>query len=285
MDMPVVVKPRQMKFPFEKTQRRFFFDDNPLKSAYIAALSATFPPGEGEFIDSVRLYRDKVEDPELKKQIRGFIGQEGHHSHQHKQMNRQLNDLGFDAMRLERHLARDIEKFKKDRPDRTRLAMTVGMEHITAIMADHALNNPETFDGLDEPIRELLLWHAVEEIEHKAVAFDVFMSCEGDRALLHKCMKVATTMFVIRISCYMVGLLWWSRSFPRWRAIKGFAKYLFGKKGVVRLIRRPYKEYFRDDFHPWDHQNQALVEMWKTNFYNADHDRTSEQFKHKDQRQ
>lgn len=277
-DMPVEVKPRRMSFPFKRVEKRFFFGNNPVKSAYIAALSSTFPPGEAEFIESVRLFRDQVKDEKLLEQVRGFIGQEGHHSHQHKQLNEQIRDLGFDAVRLENHLARDIKKFKAERPDRVRLAMTVGMEHVTAIMAEHALENPETFDGLDEPIRELLLWHAVEEIEHKAVAFDVFMTVDGDRELLHKTFKLATRLFCVRITCYMIGMLWWSRTMPRWRHIKEYWNYLFGDKGVVTLIKKPYKDYFRDDFHPWDHQNQALVDMWKEKFYKPEHDRASEVF-------
>ncbi len=272
-DMPVDIKPRRMSFPFKQARKRFFFDDNPLKSVYWAALSATFPAGEKEFIDSVRLYKDKINDPKLLEQVKGFIGQEGHHSGQHMQMNKQLRELGLDAVRLEKHLERDIKKFIPTRPDRVRLALTVGMEHITAIMADHALNHPETFDGMDETIRELLLWHAVEEIEHKAVAFDVFMLCDGDRKLLHKCLKLATRLFVVRISCYMVGLLWWSRSLPRWRHIKSFYRMLFSEHGVISSIKKPYKDYFRDDFHPWDHQNQDLVDHWKEHYYDASHDR------------
>lgn len=277
-EMPVDIKPRRMNFPFRQTKRRFFFDDNSVKSVYWAALSATFPAGEKEFIDSVRLYKDKVDDPKLQEQVKGFIGQEGHHSGQHMQMNKQLRDLGLDAVRLEKHLERDIKKFVPTRPDRVRLALTVGMEHITAIMADHALNHPETFDGMDDTIRELLLWHAVEEIEHKAVAFDVFMTCEGDRKLLHKCLKLATRLFVVRISCYMVGLLWWSKTLPRWRHIKSFYRMLYSESGVITKIRAPYKDYFREDFHPWDHQNQSLVESWKKKFYNAEHDRGSDSY-------
>lgn len=278
-EMPVDIKPRRMNFPFKQTKRRFFFDDNSMKSVYWAALSATFPAGEKEFIDSVRLYKDKVDDPKLQEQVKGFIGQEGHHSGQHMQMNKQLRDLGLDAVRLEKHLERDIKKFIPTRPDRVRLALTVGMEHITAIMADHALNHPETFDGMDDTIRELLLWHAVEEIEHKAVAFDVFMTCEGDRKLLHKCLKLATRLFVIRISCYMVGLLWWSKTLPRWRHIKSFYRMLYSENGVITKIKAPYKDYFREDFHPWDHQNQSLVESWKKKFYNAENDRSSENYR------
>ena len=107
----VDIKPRRMSFPFETVKQRFFFKNNSVISAFAAALSSTFPPGESEFIASVRLYRDRVTDEKLKQQIRGFIGQEGHHSHQHKRANEALKELGLDAVRLEKHLEKDIKKF------------------------------------------------------------------------------------------------------------------------------------------------------------------------------
>ena len=71
------IKPRHMSMPFEQLDTPYFFDNNALLSAFFAALSSTFPAGEGEFIASVRQYRDKIKSPKLKEEIRGFIGQEG----------------------------------------------------------------------------------------------------------------------------------------------------------------------------------------------------------------
>ena len=90
-----------------------FFNDNALLSAFFAALSSTFPAGEGEFIASVRLYRDKIKSPKLLEEMRGFIGQEGHHSHQHKQINEALRNLGIEAVKLEHHLERDLQRFTR----------------------------------------------------------------------------------------------------------------------------------------------------------------------------
>lgn len=271
---PITVAPRRMQFPFAEMQQQDYFDNNPLKSAFVAALSSTFPPGEAEFIASVRNYRDQVDDPELQQQIRGFIGQEGHHSHQHKQVNEALRDLGYDAVRLESHLDKDIKRFRKHKrfTDRMRLALTVGMEHITAIMAAEILSNNSHFDGMAEPVQKLLLWHAVEEVEHKAVAFDVFMRCDGDQAYLRKIMKMATAMFAIRISLYTLALLWWGRRLPRWRHITGFYRFLWGKTGLLTAIKADYKDYFREGFHPWDHDNRDLVERWQQEHYQPEHD-------------
>ncbi|WP_430461442.1 metal-dependent hydrolase [Thalassolituus sp. LLYu03] len=261
----VDIKPRKMEFPFSNIQDPFVFAGNSLLTVFFGALSSTFPPGEAEFIASVRNYRDRVTDPLLKEQIRGFIGQEGHHSHQHKRANEVLRDLGIDAVRLEKHLERDLKRFhtRKFATDKLRLAMTVGMEHMTAIMAEFVLNNPEVLEPLEKSVRDLLYWHAVEEIEHKAVAFDVFMAMEGDQKYLRRVLRFVTWMFSIRISCYMVALLFWARRMPKWREIKGFWRFMFGAKGMLTNIRQPYRDYFKPGFHPWDHDNRELISKWQ----------------------
>jgi len=274
----VEIKPRRMSFPFSEMKSSLYFKDNALLSAFGAALSSTYPPGESEFIASVRLYQDKVTDPELKQQIRGFIGQEGHHSHQHKKANEVLKGLGWDAQYVEENLGKDIAKNTssgwRSKP-KWRLAVTAGMEHMTAIMAEYMLKNPEVFDSLDERVKELLFWHAVEEIEHKSVAFDVFMSIENDQRYLRKAMRMANFIFNSKISMYVVVLMWKARRFPSWREVKEFREFLFGKKGLVTQIKPAYKDYFKEGFHPWDHDNQYLIDEWKEKYYRPEHDLTT----------
>ena len=269
---PFLIKPRRMNFPFAKVKKKYFFDDNLLKSAYMAAMSATFPAGEGEFIETVRLFRDQVEDSDLKAQIKGFIGQEGHHSYQHKQFNVALQKLGFDAVRLEQIFDKDLEHTIKDLSAEERLAFTVCFEHQTAILAEEFLTNDTLLEGMDETFKSLMLWHSVEEIEHKSVAFDLYMQCVGDRELLKKMQRKAVLIFTLRVHKYMLYLMWWSRSFPSWRDIKGYSKFMFGKQSLMRNLKQPYKDFFRDDFHPWDHQNQGLIDQWKNDNYQTEFD-------------
>jgi predicted metal-dependent hydrolase len=271
----VEIKPRHMSFPFTEVKEKFFFGGNSLLTVFAGALSSTFPPGEAEFIESVRNYRDQVKDETLKKQIKGFIGQEGHHSHQHKQANIALTELGIDAVRLEKDLEKDLKKYmkRKHATPKFRLAMTVGMEHLTAIMAEHVLTVPESLGPLNETVKELLYWHAVEEIEHKAVAFDVFMLCENDQKYLRRVLRLVTVLFSLRIAGYMIALLFWARKMPSWKDVKGFSAFMFGRKyGLIPSIRSNYKDYFKEGFHPWDHANQELVDMWKEKMYRPEHD-------------
>jgi predicted metal-dependent hydrolase len=257
------VAPRKMSFPFSNMKEKYFFAGNSLKTCLLAGLSATFPPGEAEFIESVRNYRDKIDNPELKKQVKGFIGQEGHHSHQHKQANQALLDLGFDAPALEHKMEGIINKRVKTLNNKTRLAVTVCMEHITAILAEHVLENPEVFNGMEEPARQLMFWHAVEEIEHKAVAFDVYMECEGDRELLKKVMSFAIKIFFWRMTTFTFKLMWQNKKMPSWTEIKEFKRFLFGNVGIITQLKGPYKTFSNPDFHPWQSNSLELIDKWE----------------------
>ena len=257
------VSPRKVTFPFTAIKNKYFFNGNSIKTCFLAGLSSTFPPGESEFIESVRNYRDKIDNPNLAKQVKGFIGQEGHHSHQHKKINQALFDLGFDAPALETQMSKIIEKRVKSLNPKTRLAITVCMEHLTAILAEYILETPEVFDGLEEPARQLMFWHAVEEIEHKAVAFDVYMECEGDRALLQKVMKFAIKIFFWRMFTFTLKLLWQNKKIPSWSEIKEFKQFLYGEIGLITQLKAPFKTFAEPDFHPWQTNSLKLIDKWE----------------------
>lgn len=276
---PLSVKPRRMEFPFSRIRQRYFFDDNLIKSAYMAALSATFPAGEGEFIKSVRAFQDDIDDPELKEQIRGFIGQEAHHSLQHKQFNIALSKLGFDAVRLEKLFEKELERIISKRTKAQRLAFTVCLEHQTAIMAEAVLNNEHIYQGMDPTFKSLMRWHAIEEVEHKSVAFDLYMATVGDRKLLHRVQRIATRLFAWRINRYTLKLIWWSKKLPSWREIVGYYQFIYGKNGLYALIKEDYEAFFKDDFHPWNIQNQHLIDEWREKEYQPEFDKNSEIYK------
>jgi predicted metal-dependent hydrolase len=64
---------------------------------FFNALSLLFPAGERFFMDSVRNYRDQIDDPVLKKQVLGFIGQEAMHTREHVEYNDLLQEAGLPA--------------------------------------------------------------------------------------------------------------------------------------------------------------------------------------------
>src|SRR6476620_10309137 len=79
------------RISFEESLRtvpkHFAADGDPILSHIAANLSAVFPDGEDFFVRSVRHYRDRVTDPVLKQQVKGFIGQEAMHGREHRVFN------------------------------------------------------------------------------------------------------------------------------------------------------------------------------------------------------
>ncbi|BFT29554.1 metal-dependent hydrolase [Alteromonas sp. D210916BOD_24] len=267
------IKPRHMDFPFGALKKLKYFDDNIYKSAFIAGMSTSFPDGEAEFLNSVRNYREQVKNPDLKRQVKGFIGQEGHHSHQHNKVNKELERLGYDTGKIERIMKNLIKKRVTKCSDKFRLAHTVCIEHITGIMAEHALTHPAFFEGMEAPFKDLMLWHAVEELEHKAVAFDVYQACVNDTAYLHKVMKLAIVLLTIRLTRFMLILAFSTGKWRSWREWKGFYAWMFGKGGLWRSLRQPYKTFFHPNFHPWNSGGLGLIEKWENELYRPHQDK------------
>src|SRR3954471_8283102 len=178
--------------------RHFAADGDLILSHVAAALSAVFPDGEDFFVRSVRRYRDQITDPELKRQVNGFIGQEAMHGREHRAFNDRLDQLGYPTKRFETFTRKGLELRERVAPDIANLAATAALEHFTATLAELILSNPRARDlfGNDE-VRNLFLWHALEENEHKAVAFDVYKAVGGTERMRVWTMKFLRFGFVL----------------------------------------------------------------------------------------
>ena len=127
-----------------------------------------------------------------------------------------------------------------------------------AIMADATFRNPAGLEGAHPKMKELWHWHALEETEHKSVAFDVFEAVGGTTNMRRFAMFVTTLEFTHHVIRNMRLLL---RDYEGSRVKLWFGglKFLFGKNGALKGLLRPYLDFYRKDFHPWDHDNRELV--------------------------
>lgn len=258
------IQRRRVKFDYLDVDRADFHEDNMVISAYWVGLSATFPLGEAEFIRSVRLYEDQITDEKLKAEVKDFAAQEAHHALQHRKINKQFDDCGYSTGKVEHLMDVKIQERIEKWSDKKRLMHTVSAEHFTAVMAHFALSQPESLDAMPESLRKLFLWHAIEEVEHKSVAFDVYKHCVGDmwRLKLH----YAHFAFIeFPLSMYLVTrfLLKDIGHKATWRERRGMWRYLFGKGGIISSVKHLYMMFFRKDFHPWKHDDSELVAKWK----------------------
>ncbi len=168
-----VPRPRSPGVDLETPVPRHWFGGNVVATHVANGVNLLFPAGERFFVRSVNHYQDQVTDPLLRAQIKGFFAQEGRHAREHERVFRLLEEQGYEVARFLRLYERVaygvIEELA---PPALRLATTAACEHYTAILAENALAH-RLLDLAHPSIRALLLWHASEEIEHRAVAFDV----------------------------------------------------------------------------------------------------------------
>src|SRR5690606_4920788 len=131
----------------------YWMGNDPFLSLFLTALSAVFPEGERFFVDSVRRYRDLIENPVLKKAVSAFIGQEAHHSKEHKGLNDLMTRKGYPVDEIENKVGMGLTYLRKVLPPERQLAMTCALEHFTAILAELLLTSPELIERMDPRLR------------------------------------------------------------------------------------------------------------------------------------
>ena len=230
------------------------------QTAFFNALSLSFPTGEKFFVDSVRHYLPRIDDPKLKSEAAIFVQQEYVHRREHQRYNEVLAEVRcFDLSKLEALYIREIEQANKQ-PPIARLAATVVLEHITAMFAAGSMRNSRWMDGAHPVMADLWQWHAIEETEHKSVAYDVFLAIGGDRKLLRQVMRIVRLRFPFNVFRSIVRMRRMEGrpvlSLFFWR--EGYA-FLFGRNGVIREVAKDFQMFFRDDFHPWMIDNRKLL--------------------------
>ncbi len=238
-------------------------------SQFMNALSVVFPEGEKFFIESARHFKDQLKSPQLLEDLQGFIGQEAMHGREHRVYNERLAAMGYDVAGLERDSMKLLRGVAGKNP-LNKLAVTCALEHFTAVLADVLLNHPELIPENSHPeMRAMWMWHAVEENEHKAVCYDVYQAVtQGPSAYVRRTgmMAVVTVLFWARVFQNQAHLVRRDGIATDWRGWLQFGKFAFTQPGGLRHALKPYLDYFKPGFHPWQHDNRVLLEQWKARY-------------------
>jgi predicted metal-dependent hydrolase len=251
---------RKVKFDLQKKLVRHYFKGNVFSTHLSNSLHIIFPEGEKFFIRSCRKFLDRIDDPTLKQEVIDFMGQEGMHSAAHKDFWQYLEKQGFKVQPFVNFFNRSafggVEKaiyslMGEELGSTFSLAITAGLEHYTALLAEVAFENENEFKHLPDEMRHLLFWHAAEEIEHKSVAFDL-LSKMSDSQLIK---NTGFTMASLMLFFYAVGgQLYFTvqdeeSSVSDWPAeFLDFAESLgspMAKKFLTNIMA-----YYKSDYHP-----------------------------------
>ncbi|HVK78193.1 MAG TPA: metal-dependent hydrolase [Kofleriaceae bacterium] len=249
---------------------RDWANGDPFVTTFLDALSLLFPEGERFFVESVKQLRQHVTDPELAARVVGFIGQEAMHGKEHRVFNELLVGHGYTvAPAVETRLRGFLQRLRRVMPKRSQLAVTCALEHFTAILAEGLLASPRMQAEMDASVRPLWLWHALEESEHKAVAFDVYRAVDGGYLRRVAIMILTTAVFFAVLAGVHArlmatrGVLW-----KPWRWVRGLGRMWIWPAHFTRLIPA-YFDYYRPGFHPDDRDTSALLATWHERLFGA----------------
>ncbi len=268
----MVIPRRDVEFGFEPANvPRDWCSQDAFDTTFLNALSLLFPEGERFFVDSVKQHKDCVTDPDLQRAITGFIGQEAMHGKEHRAFNDMMVAHGHaEAPRIDKSLRKFLGMVRSVLSPKSQLAATCALEHFTAMLAEALLRDDRMRNEMDPSVRPLWLWHALEESEHKAVAFDVYTAAGGGYARRTLIMLLTTVVFFAAQAITHARLmatreiLW-----KPWRWVRGATRLWIYPGYFTRLVPA-YLAYFGPGFHPDDRDTQSLLASWREQLFGAD---------------
>ncbi len=232
---------------------KYWFGGDAFKTRFLEAVMATFPEGEKFFISSVRLYKEQITDPQLQQDVKDFTQQEAQHGMVHMQFNDKIAQQGMPVSPLLAEQKKAMQFMLKHAPAKFCISHTSAIEHITALLAEVFFDNKGTLKEVHPNIRAMLAWHAIEEMEHKAVAFDVMQQIakvnHPSRAAVMVLSLALFGFFSLRdTNTYLAADGYTTKQ--RAKMMLGGLNWLYGRKGVVRPALTNLLAYFKPDFHP-----------------------------------
>lgn len=245
---------------------RYWMDNDPFKTRFFDAMSTLFPQGEKFFITSVREFKDDITDPQLQQEVRDFTRQEAQHSMIHRQFNDRLAAQGVDIDYINRELEKHFfERMPRFTSRYQRLSATAALEHLTAMMCTCFFERKELLDTSDPRVRAMYAWHAIEEVEHKAVAYDVLTKVAKvgfPRRVLS--MLIVTFGFPFTVATIM-NHMFKVDGFSFMERMKLWAKglwWFYKPGGLFPPTLGYYFAYYKPGFHPWKVKEMPSYGTW-----------------------
>jgi hypothetical protein len=260
----LVLQPRDVAFDWTNLPTHWV-PGKPFVTHTINVLHLLLPAGERWFIDVFTQALPFIKDDKLREEVLGFIGQEITHARSHQGVLDHWKAKGIDTdpyvgqidWMFNKALGdRDLVSKRREEWLVERLSIIAAIEHITAMLGNWALNSPALdAAGADPTMLDLLRWHGAEEVEHRAVAFDLFSHLDG--RYLRRVRGLMVT-WPVMLWLWARGVVFLMRTDPELNGRRKKARWRYYFRASRRHLLPPANELVRGvlkyswpGYHPW----------------------------------
>jgi predicted metal-dependent hydrolase len=253
----VTVTPRRPDFDFDGLEHeapRAWHPAGIGPTVFLEALSALAPVVESFFIEDARRLLPRVAEDGLRAEGDAFLHQEAAHAGAHATFNRLLVRWGVPVEPIADSALRWLAIVDWTSSD-LRSAVAMAGEHFLGEVGNAILSRPELLDGVAPRIARLFRWHGYEEVEHKAVLFDVFHAVRGHGLYTYSVriagLWIAIVLLALVLPSVCYRILASAGAAHDHNAWRGLIRFVFGRGGMLHGRWRAVAAYHRRDFHPW----------------------------------
>lgn len=257
-----IAQPLRVEWPIDLPMN--WNDNSPFKTQFLNALSVNFPEGERFFIDSIKPFKDQITNQQQLNEFEEFVKQENWHRYVHVQYNEWMERKGLPAKQVENKMNNFWHKLANRWSERSCLAATVCIEHITATNAELFLKFRTTLRKMHPHFEQVWRWHGIEEIEHKAVAMDVYWAIGGEVWRRRLAMLIVLVYYTYYMFKNTILFLHADRELWKWQTVKDAWVMLFDPQcGVIRCSAPYIWDFMRADWHPNQTDHSILLKYSK----------------------
>ncbi|SDQ31000.1 hypothetical protein SAMN05428982_0583 [Pseudoxanthomonas sp. CF385] len=244
------ITPRRFVEALPHDVPKHWLPGNEVVSSLLNAYTVLVPANEAFYIRTLNACQSRIADPALRARCQAFIRQEAQHGVAHKRYWQNLDAQGYAYRGFERVVDRVIFR-TMDRwgPLWLRASLVSCVEHINAYLGYEFLSQAILSEA-DPRVRDLMEWHFAEEIEHRAVAFDLLQAVAPRYAVRLAGALTTAALFYLLMTGLAIALLAQDRLLWRRSTLHQAVEHVGPGHQMGRRTLRHLWNYLKPGFHP-----------------------------------